>query len=241
MKTYKTLTSEARIVLALIVASIALFDWAIYVNAQRSDAVGALVLSLTVSALGALGAYIVTCELRDNNALNSRNRLHRLHFAQVCELSNAIAKLERDNARPNLSLDIATQNENGLLNLVRLACLYAIENAHIGAIDEYQGERYEQMTSDLDAFAIIDNGELTNDRLAWYAQAFHNGECVSLGDIVKRDELLERARYAINGGDLVEQVATYTYSATDALIFGTLDKAYTITNEYGRETVYPLA
>ena len=88
--------------LALIVPSIALFTWGIYVNAQRVDAVGALVLSLTVGALGALGAVVVTSEVRDNYARVLRNRLHKLHNAQVLELSNAIAKLETQ--KDNLSM-----------------------------------------------------------------------------------------------------------------------------------------
>ena len=266
-KTVKTtankITREARLVVAFIsLASIGLL-WAIYKNAQLGDAYGALVLASTVGALGALVAYIITTELRDIQSRKTRKMLNKYHTQQVNELSDAIAKLETENARLarssfntietlcseidalKLSLETASLNENGLLNLVRLACLYTVENAQQGAIDErvtrYESERYEQMASDLNAFAIVDSGELTNDRLTWYAQAFHNGEGVGLGDSVKRDELLERAQYAIDGGDLVEQVATYTYSATDALILGTLDKAYTITNEYGRETVYPLA
>ena len=261
--TANKITREARIVVAVVLACIGGLLAGVYINAQRVDAVGALVLASAVGVLGASVAYIITTELRDIQTRKTRNTLNKYHTQQVNELSDAIVKLERDNARLaynslenlenlsneidalKLSLETASLNENGLLNLVRLACLYTIENAQQGAIDErvtrYESERYEQMASDLNAFAIVDGGELTNDRLSWYAQAFHNGEGVGLGDSVKRDELLERAQYAIDGGDLVEQVATYTYSATDALILGTLDKAYTITNEYGRETVYPLA
>lgn len=261
--TANKITREARIVVALLIASAFVLAWWITEAGKLGDTYGQLVLIGALVFISAIGSYIVTSELRDIQSRKTRKMLNKYHTQQVNELSDAIAKLETENARNarssfntietlcseidalKLSLETASLNENGLLNLVRLACLYTIENAQQGAIDErvtrYESERYEQMASDLNAFAIVDSGELTNDRLTWYAQAFHNGEGVGLGDSVKRDELLERAQYAIDGGDLVEQVATYTYSATDALILGTLDKAYTITNEYGRETVYPLA
>ena len=262
--TANKITREARLVVAFIsLASIGLL-WAIYKNAQLGDAYGALVLASTVGALGALVAYIITTELRDIQSRKTRKTLNKYHTQQVTELSDVITKLERDNARLahnsfdtieklcseidalKLSLETATQNENGLLNLVRLACYETVEGAlNIDGIkflgsDEGNAERHEQMVSDLNAFAVLD-GELSNDCLSWYAQAFHNGEGVGLGDVVKRDRLIEKANYAIRGGDPVIDEPAYTYSATDALILGTLDKAYTITNEYGRETVYPLA
>jgi hypothetical protein len=259
------ITREARIVVALLIASAFVLAWWITEAGKLGDTYGQLVLIGALVFISATGSYIVTSELRDVQSRKTRKTLNKYHTQQVTQLSDAIYKLERDNARLahnsfdtieqlsneidalKLSLETATQNENGLLNLVRLACYETVEGSmNIDGIkflgsEEGNDDKYEQMVGDLNACMVIDGGELSNDRLSWYAQAFHNGEGVGLGDVVKRDRLIEKANYACDGGDPVIDEPNYTYSATDALILGTLDKAYTITNEYGRETVYPLA
>jgi len=94
MKTLRTLTREARTVCAILVLSILALLWAIQVDASLGDDYGALVLAGALATISALGAFIVTSELRDNNAKQLRARMSRLHTQQVNTLSDAIVKLE---------------------------------------------------------------------------------------------------------------------------------------------------
>ena len=277
--------------LALIVPSIALFTWAIYVNAQRVDAVGALVLSLTVCALGALGSGIVTSEVRDNNARVLRNRLHKLHSAQVLELSNAIVKLEthNDNYARKYSALVIDNTATELLNKQLSTIARDMNKSRITANAEHRQQRaqIDALTLSLETLT-----EQNRDTVARFAHArellaetgldlveheqadtytdklrilksalYHFGWA-----LVEDSDLYESAKFALLSihadkltettsaqvfadyvldiyADDVEPTAVipatleYTYSASTALLIGTLDKAYNLANG---ETVYPL-
>ena len=82
----KKIRKEARLVVAFISLGIVCLLWAVHANAVIGDAYGALVLASTVGALGALVAYIITTEIRDNLSRNSRAIIHALNAQQVNEL-----------------------------------------------------------------------------------------------------------------------------------------------------------
>jgi hypothetical protein len=164
------------------------------------------------------------------------------------ELTRAYSTVsELQNSKRDLvaSLERATLNENGLLNLVRVLTCASVTARALNRTD-YTSPDYQEMLAimgnaldEMRGLVVLD-GSLTNDRLAWYAEAFHNGEGVGISDMKQLDYLMERVGYIENGGDYVEPILTYTHSATDALEYGTLDKAYTISNQYARQTVYPV-
>ena len=93
----KKIRNEARLVVAFISVGIVCLLWAIHANAVIGDAYAAFVLALTVCALGALGSFIVTTELRDNLSRNSRAIILALHAQQVNALQN-----ENDELRANI-------------------------------------------------------------------------------------------------------------------------------------------
>lgn len=126
MNTYRTLTREARAVCAILAISILALLWAIQVDASIGDDYGALVLAIALGVIVAIGALIITSELRDNNAKQLRARMSRLHTQQINKLSDAIVKLEtqRDNLSQRYTAlvieNTATEKENKhLANLAR--------------------------------------------------------------------------------------------------------------------------
>jgi hypothetical protein len=127
METLKQIRKEARLVVAFMSLGIACLLWAIHANAVIGDAYAALVLALVVCALGALVAYIVTTEIRDNLSRNSRAIIHALNAQQVNELRAELnaAQCMRDEYAETLSSVIGerdglrvvvTQKENALAN-----------------------------------------------------------------------------------------------------------------------------
>ena len=231
--------------LALIVPSIALFTWAIYVNAQRVDAVGALVLSLTVCALGALGAVVVTSELRDDNARVLRNRLHKLHSAQVLELSNAIVKLEthNDNYARKYSALVIDNTATELLNKQLSTLTRDMNKSRINANAEYRQLRAQLETVTrgawIMAWALCEDSDLSTSCLS----TLHGINKLEVSDEAKHLKFVETeiAFYAEidqDGRGVDPTITDYTYSASTALLLGTLDKAYSVV---GDDTRYPLA
>jgi hypothetical protein len=123
----KKIRKEARLVVAFISLGIVCLLWAIHANAVIGDAYGALVLASTVCALGALVAYIVTTEIRDNLSRNSRAIIHALHAQQLNELRAELNAVQcmRDEYAETLSSVIGerdglrvvvAQKENALAN-----------------------------------------------------------------------------------------------------------------------------
>ena len=264
MKTYKTLTNEARVFLALIVPSIALFSWAIYANAQLGDAVGALVLTVTVCALGALGAVVVTSEVRDNYARVLRNRLHKLHNAQVNTLSDAIAKLERDEAVLSSRYDTLTDlyNESVITHARDKSRLVSLTEQNRDTVARFAHARELLAETGLDLVEHEQADTYTDKMRILKSALYHFGWA-----LVEDSDLYESAKFAllsIHADKLTETMSAqvfadyvldiyaddieptavtpatsdYTYSASTALLIGTLDKAYSLANG---ETVYPLA
>lgn len=219
-----------------LVASVALLSFYI-------DLMSALFIVVSLLLIGAISSGVVVAVVKDYE-LARVVRGYRALNAENADSARAIHELRETNRTLTEALERATLNENGLLNLVRVVTTSSVFHNVGGAI--YEPLRLAELEKETDTVQVlralvIADGELTNDRLAWYAEAFHNGEGVGLNDEIMLDELLERAQYAIDGGDLVEREPSYTYSATDALMLGTLHRAYTIRNEYGTATVYPLA
>lgn len=222
--------------LVALVASVALLSFYI-------DLMSALFIVVSLLLIGAISSGVVVAVVKDYE-LARVVRGYRALNAENADSARAIHELRETNRTLTEALERATLNENGLLNLVRVVTTSSVFHNVGGAI--YEPLRLAELEKETDTVQVlralvIADGELTNDRLAWYAEAFHNGEGVGLNDEIMLDELLERAQYAIDGGDLVEREPSYTYSATDALMLGTLHRAYTIRNEYGTATVYPLA
>jgi hypothetical protein len=123
----KKIRNEARLVVAFISVGIVCLLWAIHANAVIGDAYAAFVLALVVCALGALVAYIITTELRDNLSRNSRAIIHALHAQQVNELRAELDAVQcmRDEYAETLSSVIGerdglrvvvAQKENALAN-----------------------------------------------------------------------------------------------------------------------------
>jgi hypothetical protein len=123
----KKIRNEARLVVAFISVGIVCLLWAIHANAVIGDAYAAFVLALTVCALGALGSFIVTTELRDNLSRNSRAIILALHAQQMNELRAELDAVHcmRDEYAETLSSVIGerdglrvvvSQKENALAN-----------------------------------------------------------------------------------------------------------------------------
>jgi len=112
MKTLNTITREARATCAILAIGILALLWAIQVDASLGDDYGALVLACALATISALGAFIVTSELRDNNAKQLRARMNYLHTQQVNTLSNAIAKLETDYSELSQSYRMTADNND---------------------------------------------------------------------------------------------------------------------------------
>jgi hypothetical protein len=112
MNTYRTLTREARAVCVILAIGILALLWAIQVDASLGDDYGALVLAGALATISALGAFVVTSELRDSNAKQLRARMNYLHTQQVNTLSNAIAKLETDYEELSQSYRMTADNND---------------------------------------------------------------------------------------------------------------------------------
>ena len=95
--TANKITREARIVVALLIASVPILAWWITEAGKLGDIYGQIVLIGALVFISAIGSYIVTSELSDYNAKQLRARMSRLHTQQVNTLSEAIAKLETQN------------------------------------------------------------------------------------------------------------------------------------------------
>lgn len=181
--------------------------------------------------IGSIATGVVVAVVKDEERIAVQRDASRRHNA-----------LQAKHRQLELSLECATLNENGLLNLVRLITCASVTATALDRKDytsrDYQmmlqemGDTLDQMVN----FVILD-GELTNDRLAWYAQAFHNGYCTSIDNMVELDRLNAKVEFITDGGDAVIDEPTFTHSASTAFMLGTLDRAY----EVNGETVYPLA
>jgi hypothetical protein len=226
MKKLQNLTEPQKVIaliaplpLVALVASVALLTYSM-------DFMSALFVVVSLLFIGAISAGVAVAVVKDEERITVQRTASR----RIATLNN--------------SLERATLNENGLLNLVRIVTIPSVGHMTGGAIHEAfrlnEIAEFDAVTAQLRAFVYLD-GELTNDRLAWYAQAFHNGEGVGLNDEIQLDLVNEKVNYVLHGGDYVIPEPTYTHSATTALMMGTLDKAYTIRGKYGSETVYPLA
>ena len=210
--------------LTALVASVALLTTYI-------DFMSAVFVVVALLFIGSISTGVVVAIVKDEERIIAQRDASRRY--------NAVKDTNRELA---LSLERATLNENGLLNLVRVLTCASVTATVLDRKD-YTSPEYQSMLADMQetlenlrAFVLID-GELTNDRLAWYAEGFHNGYCTTIDNLAELDRLNAKADYIFDGGDAVIDEPTVTHSASTAFMLGTLDRAY----EVDGVTVYPLA
>jgi hypothetical protein len=201
--TANKITREARIVVALLIASVFVLAWWITEAGKLGDTYGQLVLVGALVFISAIGSYIVTSELRDIQSRKTRKMLNKFHTQQVNELSDAIAKLETQLHNKNSALDTVTR---GAYHMAWALC-----------------EDYDLRDSCLHTLHDINKLEVSDE--AKYLK-FAETEIEFYAEIDQ------------DGRDVAPVVTDYTYSASTALLLGTLDKAYSLANG---ETRYPLA
>lgn len=245
MNTYRTLTREARAVCAILAIGILALLWAIQVDASIGDDYGALILAGALATISALGAFIVTSELRDDNAKQLRARMSRLHTQQVNTLSDAIVKLEthNDNYARKFAALVIDNTATELLNKQLSTIARDVNKGRITANAEYRQLRAQLETvtrgAYLMAWALCEDNDLRDSCLS----TLHGINKLEVSDSAKylkfaETELQFYSEIDQDGRDVAPLVTDYTHSASTALVLGTLDKAYSLANG---ETVYPLA
>ena len=242
--------SATAIILAVLglVSSVGLLTYSI-------DFMSAVFVCVSVLLIGSLSTGIVVACVKDGEVaritrgyrtLNTENRdsaraIHELretNRALVADLANARERLARDGS--DLvehddadayadELQKAHGETQSLVNLLRVV------------LDPSHDEHRTAMT---DLVRFTEGGEalgMRDETLVWYADAIWNGEGYSSDDLNRLARI--RENYGLTEADYpeaTEKVYTetaYTASASTALYFGTLDKAYTVNGE----TRYPLA
>lgn len=258
--TANKITREARIVVALLIASVVVLAWWITEAGKLGDIYGQLVLVGALVFISATGSYIVTSELRDIQSRKTRKTLNKYHTQQVTELSDAIYKLERDNARlahssfdaieklsgeyDALKLSLETLTEQNRDTVARFAhARELLAETGLDLVDHEQADAYSDKLHTLNhalwafGYAMVEDSDLLNG--AW--DTLRGIDETELTDTAKAQAFADYVVFIYS--DEPEFTITtpakleYTSSASTAFMVGTLDKAYLV----GNETRYPLA
>lgn len=206
----------------------------------------ALLVAVTAVAVGVVVGMVKDAQLarvvRGYRALNSEcsdsariiGELRDTNRALVANLAHARERLadggcdlvEHDDADAYADeLREAHGETYSLVNLLR-AVLDPSHDEHLTAMN------------DLNGFTAMGSQGMDDEGIIWYASAIWNGEGYSCDDLNRLDRM--REIYEISEPVRTEKEYTetaYTCSASTALLFGTLDRAYEVNNE----TRYPLA
>lgn len=251
MKKLQNLTEPQKVIaliaplpLVALVASVALLTYSM-------DFMSAVFVVVALLFIGAISSGIAVAVVKDEHlarvvrgyrSLNTENRdsariigeLRDTNRALVANLAHARERLadggcdlvEHDDADAYADeLREAHGETYSLVNLLR-AVLDPSHDEHLTAMN------------DLNGFTAMGSQGMDDEGLIWYASAIWNGEGYSCDDLNRLDRM--REIYEISEPVRTEKEYTetaYTASASTALYFGTLDKAYTVNGE----TRYPLA
>jgi len=251
MKKLQNLTEPQKVIaliaplpLVALVASVALLTHYI-------DLMSALFIVCALLFIGAISSGVAVAVVKDEQiarivrgyrALNTEcsdsariiGELRDTNRALVADLAHARERLadggcdlvEHDDADAYADeLREAHGETQSLVNLLR-AVLDPSHDEHLTAMN------------DLNGFTAMGSQGMDDEGLIWYASAIWNGEGYSCDDLNRLDRM--REIYEISEPVRTEKVYTetaYTCSASTALLFGTLDRAY----EVNGETRYPLA
>lgn len=204
----QVVTVAVSLALGGLVASVALLSFYI-------DLMSAIFFGVVLLFIGAVGSGIVVAVVKDG------------------ELSRVVrgyrASLDNLQAEHSDALLQSECNAYSLVNLLRVV----LDPTHDG-----------HRTAMTDLVRFTEGGEalgMRDETLIWYAEAIWNGEGYSDDDLNRLARI--RENYGLTEADYPEATekeyteTAYTNSASTALYFGTLDKAYTVNGE----TRYPLA
>jgi len=237
-KQINKITREARLVVSLLVVAVFVLAWWITEAGKLGDTYGSFVLIGALVFVSAMASFIVTDEVRSASFARVRRVIAKHNTQQIETLTQRIFTLEaearhRDGHSLELvdALEFGAITEIGLCEIVRSLYKFDVKSSNI--------------RKHLEAIELQADDGIDNDDLTRYAYAWHNGEALPYGDDLAWMENIERrAKYAIDGGDLVTDNKHYeqdfTYSASTALLLGTLDKPKQVRTASGWQTVYPV-
>ena len=232
------ITKEARLVVSLLIVSVFVLAYWITEAGKLGDIYGSFVLLGALVFVSATASFIVTDEVRSASFARVRRTISKHNTQQVETLTQRIFTLEaeaRHRDAHNLelidALEFGAITEIGLCAIVR--SLYKFD------------AKSSDIRKHLEAIELQADDGIDADDLTRYAYAWHNGEALPYGDDLAWMENIERrASQAIDGGDLVTDIKydeqDFTYSASTALMLGTLDKPKQVRTSSGWQTVYPV-
>lgn len=257
MKKLQNLTEPQKVIalvaplpLVALVASVALLNYYI-------DFMSALFIVVALLFIGSIATGVAVAVAKDEHTARAvRGIRYTLNAVRVerDELSDKYDALENDYAMSVRSykseLELVRANKYELVAklahvrdlLQKSECeTQSLVNLLRVVLDPSHDEHRVAMT---DLVRFTEGGEalgMRDETLVWYADAIWNGEGYSDDDLNRL--ALIRQNYGLTEADYPEATekeyteTAYTNSASTALYFGTLDKAY----EVNGETRYPLA
>ena len=175
------------------------------------DFMSALFIVTALLFIGSIATGVVVAIVKDEERIIAQREGSRRLNAQQAQHRDQLSEAECD--------------AYSLVNLLRIV----IDPTH---------EDYLTAITDLNGFTAMGSQGMDDEGLIWYASAIWNGEGYSSDDLNRLDRMREVYEIAEPVRTEKEYTETaYTASASTALYFGTLDKAY----EVNGETRYPLA